>query len=88
MSNSRRSTTGTPQTMRTIFGIIMIIVYIGVGAMFMLGVFDPLFGGWPWFKWVVGGLLIAYGIWRGYRQFAGLDPEYGPGYHGRDAADE
>ena len=88
MSNSRRSTTGSSQTMRTVFGIIMIIVYIGVGVMFMCGVFDPLFGAWPWVKWVCGGLLVVYGIWRGYRQFAGLDPEYGPGFNKNDDDDD
>lgn len=83
-----RKGTGTPQTMRTIFGIVMIVVYLGVGILFLCGFFDPLFGQWPWVKWVLGCLLIVYGVWRGYRQFAGLDPEYGPGYKGRDDADE
>lgn len=75
MSSSRKGS-GTPQTMRVVFGIFMILVYLGVGFLFMIGFFDPLFGGWPWMKWVCGGILIAYGIWRGYRQFAGIDKAY------------
>lgn len=88
MSSSRHSGSGTPMAMRTIFGIIMILVYLGVGVLFLVGFFDPLFGGMPWVKWVLGILLVIYGIWRGYRQFAGLDPEYGPGVRGRDDSDD
>ncbi|MCM1110535.1 MAG: hypothetical protein NC336_04955 [Clostridium sp.] len=86
-SNTPRNGSGAPQSMRTLFGIIMIIVYIGVGVLFFIGFFDPLFGEWPWVKWVCGSILVVYGIWRGYRQFAGLDPEYGPGYR-RDKEDD
>jgi len=66
MSNDYRQT-GTPQKMRNIFGIIMILVYIGVGVLFLTGFFESRL------RWVAGGILIAYGIWRGYRQFTGID---------------
>ncbi|MCI9606596.1 MAG: hypothetical protein HFJ94_00300 [Muribaculaceae bacterium] len=72
MSNDNRQT-GTPQKMRNLFGIIMIIVYIGVGVLFLTGFFAPIYGSWEWLRWVAGGVLIAYGIWRGYRQFTGID---------------
>lgn len=71
MSAQRNS--GTPKAMRNIFGIIMIIVYIGMGILCFCGVFDWLTGSWAWLRWVAGGIFVVYGIWRGYRQFAGID---------------
>lgn len=65
--------TGTPKAMRNIFGIIMIIVYIGMGVLFFTGFFAPLYGSWTWMRWVAGGIFVVYGIWRAYRQFAGVD---------------
>lgn len=62
----------TPQTMRNIFGIIMIIVYIGMGVLFFMNYFQ-FSSGWQWLRWVGGVLFTVYGIWRAYRQFAGLD---------------
>lgn len=76
MSNGKKSS-GTPQAMRNLFGIIMILVYIGVGVLFFVGYFPWFSGSWEWCRWVVGGLLVAYGIWRAYRQFTGLDDPYG-----------
>lgn len=73
---SIRKQTGTPQTMRNIFGIIMIIVYIGMGILCFCGVFDWLTGSWAWLRWVAGALFVVYGIWRAYRQFAGIDDPY------------
>lgn len=69
--------TGTPKAMRNIFGIIMIIVYIGMGVLFFTGFFAPLYGSWTWMRWVAGGLFTVYGIWRAYRQFAGIDTTTG-----------
>ena len=63
-----------PSTMRVIFGIIMIIVYMGMGVLLLINFFQ-----WNdtaamnWLRWIGGGLLIAYGIWRGIRQFWGID---------------
>lgn len=68
--------TGTPRTMRTIFGIVMIIVYLGVGILFFTGFFSPIYGSWEWVRWVGGIIFIVYGIWRAYRQFAGIDSSY------------
>lgn len=62
-----------PQALRAIFGILMICVYVGVGILFMIGYFDPIFTSWHWVKWVCGPLLVLYGIWRAYRQFKGID---------------
>lgn len=74
---SAQRNTGTPKTMRNIFGIIMIAIYLGVGILFLCGYFNILFPTWTWVRWVGGALFIAYGIWRAYRQFAGIDPGYG-----------
>lgn len=60
--------------MRSIFGIFMIIIYIGMGILCITNFFGyPATDGWTIGRWVVGVVLIIYGIWRGYRQFAGID---------------
>jgi hypothetical protein len=28
---------------------------------------------WAWTRYIVGVVLIIYGFWRGYRQYAGID---------------
>lgn len=71
-NENRRQSAGTPQVMRNIFGIIMIIVYVGMGTLCFRGVFDWLTGSWEWLRWAAGGLFVAYGIWRAYRQFANI----------------
>lgn len=58
--------------LRSIFGIIMIIVYVGMGVLLFCGVFQ-FNNGWEWLRWVGGSILVLYGIWRAYRQFAGID---------------
>lgn len=62
----------TPQAIRKVFGIFMIVVYVTMGILLITG----YFGLKPEFNVVrYGGgvLLILYGIWRGYRQFKGID---------------
>lgn len=59
--------------MRNIFGIIMILIYLGMGVLFFIGFFPWFSGSWEWFRWVGGGMFIAYGLWRAYRQFKGID---------------
>lgn len=51
------------------FGIFMIIVYIGVGILFLTNFFNIA----HWINIVLGVLFIVYGIFRGYRMFAGVD---------------
>ena len=52
----------------------MVIVYIGMGVLFLMDFF-----GWyennslAWTRWVIGIGLIVYGVFRAYRQFAGID---------------
>jgi len=75
MSAQRNS--GTPKTMQNVFGIIMIVVYLGMSVLFFCGFFDILFPTWGWVRWAGGALFLVYGLWRGYRQFAGIDAGYG-----------
>lgn len=75
--SAQKNSTGTPATARNIFGIIMIIIYVGVGVLFFCGYFDILFPTWTWVKWVAGGLFTIYRLWRAYRQFKGIDAGYG-----------
>ena len=71
----RTSGTGTPAVMRNIFGIIMIIVYVGMGVLLLINYFGWE-GGWAWTRYVVGVMLVIYGIWRAYRQVKGIDSPY------------
>lgn len=60
------------RVMRAVFGIIMIIVYVGMGVLLLINFFG--WGGdWAWTRYVVGIVLIIYGLWRAYRQAKGLD---------------
>ncbi len=57
---------------RLIFGIFMVIIYVGMGILLLINFFDWV-GDWAWTRNVVGVVLIIYGFWRGYRQYAGID---------------
>lgn len=67
------ATNNTPKTARLIFGIFMIIIYVGMGILLLVNFFDWESGSWEWLRWTGGVLLTLYGIWRAYRQFAGID---------------
>lgn len=62
-----------PTALRTLFGIIMIIIYVGMGVLLLINYFGWGPGVWQVVRWVGGVLLIIYGIWRAYRQFMGVD---------------
>ncbi len=63
---------GANKVMRSIFGIIMIIVYVGMGVLLLINFFN--WGGdWAWTRYIVGIVLIIYGFWRAYRQVKGID---------------
>ena len=59
-----------PKGGRLIFGIFMILVYVGVGLLFIFDVFniDNVA-----VSASVGGVLCAYGLWRGYRLWKGMN---------------
>ena len=60
----------TPKGARLAFGIIMVLVYLGVGLLFILDVFnidnDAI-------SIICGSVLMAYGVWRGYRLYKGIN---------------
>lgn len=58
--------------MRAIFGAIMVIVYVGMGVLLLVNYFG-WDGDWAWTRYVVGIVLVVYGIWRAYRQVSGID---------------
>lgn len=68
MKSSRNNGTGLPRGSRFIFGVFMILFYIAVGLLFIFNVFSIDNTA---ISATVGGILCAYGIWRGVRLFLG-----------------
>lgn len=68
----RESTPKANHIMRTIFGIIMIVIYVGMGVLLLINFFH-WDGDWSWTRYIVGIVLIIYGFWRAYRQVKGID---------------
>lgn len=64
MRNLDDPVTGQPKGFRIGFNIFMMIVYIAVGIMFFTGFFDI---GNKTLGYVLGAILVVYGIWRGIR---------------------
>ena len=60
------------QVMSTIFGIIMIIIYVGMGVLLLINFFNWN-SDWAWTRYIVGVVLVIYGLWRAYRQVKGID---------------
>lgn len=61
---------GMPKGGRLIFGIFMVLVYVGVGLLFIFDVFQIDNTA---ISATVGGILCAYGVWRGYRLYKGMN---------------
>lgn len=59
---------------KTVFAIFMVIVYVGMGVLLFINFFQ-WDAAWSWLRWVGGGIFVLYGIWRAYRQFAGVDSQ-------------
>lgn len=59
-----------PKGGRLVFGIFMVLVYLAVGLLFIFDVFniDNVA-----VSASVGGVLCAYGVWRGYRLYRGTN---------------
>lgn len=68
MSKYGNNGDGNPRGTRFVFGIFMILFYIAVGLLFIFNVFDIID---PTISYIVGGILCAYGVWRGIRLFIG-----------------
>ena len=67
------------KAMRSIFAIIMIIVYVGVGYLLLANPFGWQTSMWTptplvnTMRWIVGVCLILYGCFRAYRYIKGID---------------
>ena len=58
------------KSIKVMFGLFMIFIYVGMGIAVLLGMFDWL----PrWARYSLGTLFIVYGAWRCYRYVAGVD---------------
>lgn len=57
----------SPRMMGNIFGIFMILVYIGMGVLFYIDFFQ-FAEKYQWVRWLFGTCFVLYGIWRAYRQ--------------------
>lgn len=69
---TEQQTNRTSQLFRMIFGIIMVIIYVGMGILLFFNFFQ--WGeNWAWLRWIGAVLFTVYGIWRAYRQFKGID---------------
>ncbi len=58
----------TPKGARLVFGILMVLIYVGVGLLFIFKFFNAID---YTVSCVIGGLLILYGIFRAYRLYRG-----------------
>lgn len=67
----RKSMPSTSSILGVVFGIFMVIVYVGMGVLLFINFFN--WGSdWAWTRWVVGAVLIVYGFYRGYRTYQSL----------------
>lgn len=64
-----------PRSLRLIFSIFMILIYIGMGVLMFINFFD-MPAKWDWARYVVGVVLIIYALFRGYREYKGIDHQY------------
>ncbi|MDE6628420.1 MAG: hypothetical protein K2K36_03520 [Muribaculaceae bacterium] len=62
-----------PSKMRMVFGIIMIVVYVGMGILLLINYFQWNTPTLTWLRYIGGVMFVLYGIWRAYRQFKGID---------------
>lgn len=72
MENNYNNRPKAPRNMRIIMGIIMVAVYVAIGFLFIfqVGPFNIIK---PAVNYSIGGVLIAYGIFRAYRVSRDLD---------------
>ena len=63
-----RNQTQTPKGARLAFGILMVLVYVGVGLLFICKFFNAID---YTVSCVIDALLIVYGIFRAYRLYRG-----------------
>ena len=63
---------GPGKTMRNVFGIFMVLIYVGMGILCFINFFG-WDADWQWLRWVAGTLFVASGVWRCYRQVKGMN---------------
>ncbi len=73
MARENSNRVQVPSAMRVVFGIIMIIIYVGMGILLLINFFDWHGEVLLWLRWIAGIMFIVYGIWRAIRQFWGID---------------
>lgn len=67
-----QNTPKRPNTMGIVFGIIMIVIYFGMGVLMFTSFFENVIT-IEWIRILLGVMFILYGIWRAYRQIKGID---------------
>lgn len=61
----------TRKLLGLIFGVFMFLVYEGMGVLMLINFFGWKTD-WAWTRWIVGVVLIIYGLYRGYRAYADI----------------
>lgn len=76
METDDRRKSMIPSSAWLVMGIIMILVYVGMGVLFFIDFFgwgqdmQP----WPTLNYVCGVILVLYGIYRAYRLWKNIHP--------------
>ena len=70
MKTNDENGNGVPKGARFIFGIFMILFYVAIGLLF---IFNDFFIANKAISCTVGGILCAYGLWRGFRLYKGMN---------------
>lgn len=60
----------TPKGMRLAFGIFMVLFYVAVGIFFIVNILNI---NNKTLSIIVGAILCAYGVFRGYRLYKGMN---------------
>lgn len=71
MSPERNDVNGTPKGARTVFGIFMVLVYVGMGIACLCGAFKVILP--EGISLALGCLFVVYGLWRGFRLYKGMN---------------
>lgn len=63
-----------PKGALLILGILMVLVYVGMGVLFFCDFFgwSEMTQPWPTLNYICGIVLVIYGIYRGWRLYKGI----------------
>lgn len=60
------------RALRVFFGLFMVLVYLGMAVLMLINFFN-----WntslTWFRYLLAVVFMLYGVYRCYRQIAGID---------------